>query len=65
MLISSKRYEEELEKARMEGWNKAMEQRNIDDSFRMIHERLDTVLVEIEKMKQSKTVAGFGSGGES
>ena len=65
MLISRKRYEEELEKARTEGYRNAIEQRNIDDSFRVIHERLDAVLIEIEKMKQPKTVAGFGSGGES
>lgn len=62
MLISRKRYEEELEKARMEGWNKGMEQRNIDDSFRGVHERLDALFAEIEQMKQPKTVAGFGSG---
>ena len=65
MLISRKRYEEELEKARMEGYRKAVEERNINDSFRAIHERLDGLHAEIEQMKQPKAVAGFGSGGES
>ena len=65
MLISRKRYEEELEKARMEGYRKAVEERNINDSFRTIHERLDGILSEIEQMKQPKTVAGLGSGVKS
>ena len=49
MFISRKRFEEELNKAREEGWNRAMNQRNMDDQFRSIHERIDSLEVVINK----------------
>lgn len=57
MLISRKRYEAELEKARESGFNQAMEIRNTDERFRYLHERLDRIENMINK---PKTVQGFG-----
>jgi hypothetical protein len=40
MLISRKRFEAELKKARDEGFHKAAEQRWMDDRFREVRERI-------------------------
>lgn len=61
MIISRKRYETELEKARESGFNQAMELRNRDDQFRYVHERIDTIQKEVEKITQPKPV-GFETG---
>ena len=58
MFISKKRFEEELNKAREEGWNRAMNQRNMDDQFRSIHERIDRLEDMINKPKS----VGFETG---
>ena len=57
MFISRKRYEMELAKAREEGFCKAMEQRNMDENFMRIHERIDSLEKIINK---PVTVPGFG-----
>ena len=49
MFITRKRFEEELEKAHEEGYCKAMAQRNVDDQFRNIHERIDRLADMINK----------------
>ena len=56
MFISRKRYEAELAEARNEGWNKAMEQRNMDENFRHIHERIDRLA---DMINRPITVPGF------
>ena len=61
MFISKKRFEEELEKARQSGFNQAMERKSLDDQFRYIHERIDTITKEVEKINQPKPV-GFETG---
>ena len=58
MFISRKRYEEELNKAREEGWNRAMERRNTDEQFRAIHERISSLA---DKINKPVTVPGFGN----
>ena len=58
MLISRKRYEEELNKAWEEGWNMAMEQRNTEDQFRCVHERID----HLENMINKPNQIGFEKG---
>lgn len=59
MFITRKRYEAELAKAKEEGFNKAMEQQAMNESFRYINDRIDRL---IEKMDKPKTVHGFGIG---
>ena len=49
MLISRKRFERELEKAREEGYCKAIERHSIDENFRCIHERIDRLADMINK----------------
>ena len=65
MFITRKRYEAELEKARESGFNQAMERRNTDDQFRYIHERLDRLSENFDrladKINQPKRV-GFEMG---
>lgn len=58
MIITRKRYEAELEKAREEGYCRAMERREREESIRFIHERIDRL---IEKIEQPKAVPGFGN----
>lgn len=58
MIISRKRYEEELEKARREGYEEAMKERYREESFRHIHERIDRLADMINK---PITVPGFGN----
>lgn len=58
MLISRKRYEAELEKARESGFNQAMDLRNRDEQFRYVHERLD----RIENMINEPKKVGFETG---
>ena len=61
MFITRKRYEEELEKARESGFNQAMELRARDDQFKYIHERIDSIAKEVEKITKPKPV-GFETG---
>lgn len=65
MFITKKRYEKELEEARASGFNQAMERRNTDDQFRFIHERLDRLAENFdrlaEKINQPKPI-GFEMG---
>lgn len=49
MFISRKRYEAELEKARREGYEQASKERYYDESFRVIHERIDRLADMINK----------------
>lgn len=58
MFISRKRFEEELNKAREEGWNSAMERRNMDERFREIHERID----RLADMSNKPNPIGFKEG---
>lgn len=58
MFISRKRYEAELEKARREGFEQASKERYYDESFRLIHERIDRLSDMINK---PITVPGFGN----
>ena len=58
MIISRKRYEVELEKARREGFEQASKERYYDESFRVIHERIDRLSDMINK---PITVPGFGN----
>lgn len=57
MFISRKNFEEELEKARREGYEQACKERYYDESFRNIHERIDRLSDMINK---PSTVHGFG-----
>lgn len=57
MIISRKRYEAELENARREGYEQASKERYYDESFRMIHERIDRLPDMVNK---PVTVPGFG-----
>lgn len=59
MLISRKRYEEELEKARREGYEQASKERYYDESFRLIHERIERLADMINK---PITINGFETG---
>ena len=58
MLISHKRYEAELEKARREGYEQASKERYYDESFRVIHERID----RLENMITKPNTIGFEQG---
>ena len=58
MIISRKRYEAELEKARESGFNQAMELRNTEERFRYVHERLD----RFENMINKPNTIGFEQG---
>lgn len=58
MIISRKRFEEELEKARRDGYEQASKDRYYDESFRLIHERMDRLQDMINK---PITVPGFGN----
>ena len=58
MFITRKRFERELEKAREEGYCQAMEQRNRDENFRCIHERID----RLENMINKPNPIGFEQG---
>lgn len=57
MIISRKRYEEELEKARREGYEQASKERHYDESFHMVHERIDRLADMVNK---PVTIPGFG-----
>ncbi len=57
MFITRKRYEQELYKARREGFEEAMKERHQEESFRYIHERIDRLADMINK---PVTVPGFG-----
>ena len=65
MFITRKRFEKELENARSEGFNRAMDLRNREDQFRNIHERLDRLAENFDrladKINQPKPV-GFETG---
>lgn len=50
MFISKKKYEAELEKARREGYEQASKERYYDESFRMIHERIDRLAEKVENL---------------
>lgn len=58
MIISRKRYKEELEKARREGYEEAMKERYQEEAFRHIHERIDRLADMINK---PISVHGFGN----
>lgn len=58
MLISRKRYEAELENARCEGYKQASKERYYEESFRMIHERID----RLEDMINKPNSIGFETG---
>lgn len=57
MFITRYLFEQELEKAREEGYHKAMEQRNTEEQIHLLHERIDSLRDMINK---PKTVSGFG-----
>lgn len=59
MFISKKRYEEELEKARMKGFEEATKQFCEEERFRDLHRRIDNLADRIEKPK----TIGFTDGG--
>jgi hypothetical protein len=50
MFITRKRFEMELENARAEGFNRAMERRNMDDQFMRIHERIDRLSENFDRL---------------
>jgi hypothetical protein len=58
MIISRKRYEAELEKARREGFEQAMKERYQEESFRTIHERIN----RLENMINKPNPVGFETG---
>ena len=65
MFITRKRFEKELENARAEGFNKAMERCHTDDQFRIIHERLDRLSENFSRLSDmvNKPISiGFGTG---
>lgn len=58
MFISRKKFEAELEKAYRNGFDQAMDRRNMDDQFRSINERIDRLADMINKPKP----VGFETG---
>lgn len=55
MIISRKKYEEALEKARKEGAEKAWEQQHIAQTTNELHHRIDHILDRIERMEKERT----------
>lgn len=59
MFITKKRYEEELEKARLKGFEEAEKRYWEEERIRVIYERIDSLAEKVDKTKP----IGFTDGG--